>query len=283
MKGNLLGKGESMSRNAFTLIELLVVIAVIAVLMGILMPALRMAREQARSIACSSNLKTLVLGWTLYANDNDSRIVNGHTPDTVNQSEPGWVVMPPNAVSAPVEDKIAYIKQGALWPYVSNEEVYRCPSDRRKDNPMHLQAYRSYGIPGGLNGVADDQADIAKPCKSLTDIKQPGRKYVFLPECDKRGYNRGSWLLGLVRGQWIDAFGVWHRGRSTNFAFADGHTAKHAWQSQALVDWCYLALDNPGKFDFWRDVLDTDDEKEDWRWAVDGYAYKSLTGPIYGW
>ena len=67
-----------MKRKAFTLIELLVVIAVIAVLMGILMPSLRMAREQARSIVCSSNLKTLVLGYTLYAGDNNGKLVNGH-------------------------------------------------------------------------------------------------------------------------------------------------------------------------------------------------------------
>ncbi|MFC1766613.1 type II secretion system protein, partial [Planctomycetota bacterium] len=51
-------EGDTMKiRKAFTLIELLVVIAVIAVLMGILMPSLRMAREQARSMVCSSNLK----------------------------------------------------------------------------------------------------------------------------------------------------------------------------------------------------------------------------------
>lgn len=272
-----------MKQKAFTLIELLVVIAVIAVLMGILMPALRMAREQARSIACSSNLRTLVLGWKLYADENDSRIVNGQTPETLSPSNPGWVLIPPNAVIAPIEEKIEYIKRGVLWPYVKNEKVYRCPSDRRTKDPIHLKAYRSYGISGGLNGVSDGQADIAKTCKSLTDIKQPGRKYVFLPECDKRGYNRGSWILGPVRGQWIDAFGIWHRGRSTNFGFVDGHVEKHSWQSQDLVDWCYLALDDPGKFNFWRDVLQTDDEKADWQWAVDGYAYKSLTGPVYRW
>ena len=270
-----------MRRKAFTLIELLVVIAVIAVLMGILMPALRMAREQARSIACSSNLKTLVLGWKLYADENDSRIVYGQTPATLSPSNPGWVIMPPDAEFAPIAEKIEYIKQGALWPFINNENVYRCPSDRRKNNPIHLEAYRSYGITGGLNGLSDGQAEIAKVCRSLTDIKQPSSKYAFLPECDKRGYNRGSWILGPVSGQWIDAFGVWHRGRSTNFGFVDGHAGKYSWQSQDLVDWCYLAIDDPGKFNFYRYVpAGNGDEQMDWNWAVDGYAYKSLTGPL---
>ena len=273
-----------MKRKAFTLIELLVVIAVIAVLMGILMPALRMAREQARSIACSSNLKTLVLGWKLYADENDSKLVSAHTLGTLSPSNPSWVLMPPNAATdASIEDRIAYIKQGALWPFIKNEKVYRCPSDRRKNDPAHLSAYRSYGITGGLNGISDGQADIAKACRTLNDIKQPGRKYVFLPECDPRGYNRGSWILGVVRGQWIDPFGIWHRGRSTNFGFVDGHVGRRSWQSQDLVDWCYLSLDEPHKFSFWRDVQQTEDEKGDWQWAVDGYAYRSLTGPVYRW
>jgi type II secretory pathway pseudopilin PulG len=53
------------------LIELLVVIAIIAVLMGILMPGLRIAREQARKVACQSNLGQLAKALELYEIDYD--------------------------------------------------------------------------------------------------------------------------------------------------------------------------------------------------------------------
>jgi prepilin-type N-terminal cleavage/methylation domain-containing protein len=264
-----------MNKRAFTLIELLVVIAIIAILMAILMPSLKVAREQARSVQCRSNARTLTLAWLMYKDENDGSLVGGHPQvDTALVVAAPWVYMPPSPETASIALKKEYIKRGMLWPYVKKVEVYRCPSDRRQNSPYHRYAYRTYSIAGGLNGVTDNSWEI-RPCKKYTDVRQPADKLVFLAECDPRGYNMGSWVIQPRTRQWVDPFGIWHRDNASTLSFADGHVDMHRWLSRGLVEWNLKALWDPATFAFYRPPQDNE-ELEDFQFMLKAYAYKSL-------
>lgn len=74
------------AKGGFSLIELLVVIAIIAILASLLIPALGMAKAQAKRVACSSNLRQIGISWRIYLGDNDSRFPDARE---IKQSLPG--------------------------------------------------------------------------------------------------------------------------------------------------------------------------------------------------
>lgn len=77
-------------RRGFTLLELLVVVAIIATLVGILLPSLKGAREQAKRVVCQSNLKHIATGIWNYWTDNDGRVPYVESPLTNGGLVPGF-------------------------------------------------------------------------------------------------------------------------------------------------------------------------------------------------
>lgn len=112
-------------KKAFTLIELLVVIAIIAILAAILFPVFAQARERARSISCTSNLRQIATALKMYAQDYDERyFASGSLPPS---TDPQWASRRPDGTNL-----VRMMGGGFSWflqPYIKNEQLFRCPSD----------------------------------------------------------------------------------------------------------------------------------------------------------
>jgi prepilin-type N-terminal cleavage/methylation domain-containing protein len=121
---------QSRSRSGFTLVELLVVIGIIAILVGILLPALRQAKDKANAVKCQSNMRTLIQAMLYFANEHQGRLP-GRDNDRgrVKEDERDWCYGPPKEwESNPTKAWNECPKGGTIYKYVRNPDAYLCPS-----------------------------------------------------------------------------------------------------------------------------------------------------------
>lgn len=170
--------------------ELLVVISIVGILVGLLLPALSMARTRASKVACMANLRQVGVGIDAYVHQNKDYY-------------PKARYMPPPFVSASADPSLNTLLNFYLDQVPGQtHEVYHCPSDGR----VFAMSGMSYSYQPSQGGVKFEDFILSK------HFNLPRSEVVL-----SRDFDGGT--FDIETGQiTVDAFHVLR-----NLLFADGH------------------------------------------------------------
>jgi len=275
--------------RGFTLIELLVVIAIIALLLAILVPSLALVKRKGATVVCLVNTKNLSLGWFMYQEDNDSRIMscNDNAVDE-NGNFVGWIGIPRDSTGAlmdifqtspPVtdEDEIRGIEQGVLYEYMKSSGAYHCPMDNVRTSLYdNTKIFVTYGVPECLYRNNTSDAQIRK----YHEITSPGLRYVFVETAEPRNWNMAHhFVLGSPRvtGQtqwaWWGPIAINH-GDSSIMGFCDGHSEIRVWRDPFTIERVNKLQNQGGGSYGWGQGFPPADQRSDIDYMARGWAYR---------
>jgi len=169
--------------SGFTLNELLVVVAIIAVLIAMLLPALAQAREQAKLVMCSTNMRQINLGFQEYINTQNGWLMPSLVYKDVKRINDGWGI---TWSSGLIRDQI-----------IPEPKTFRCPSHRPRYGSKE-ENLRSYSLNGFLIPSSFGR------WRTYDDAASP-----YPP--DKTGYMTENWAaISGIDGQLVDnELGKW--------------------------------------------------------------------------
>lgn len=167
-------------KRAFTLVELLVVIAIIGVLVGLLLPAVQAAREAARRMQCSNNLKQFGLAFHTYHDTNNSLV--------------------PGTVSAPVIYPMGWLPR--LFPYFEEGNRWDQMNAIYPNYAVHRSSYRSHNQQDPLFGPVPTAACPSSPLGGVALDHPVSTNFPYANTQGALHYraNSGSFDVDLVTG-----------------------------------------------------------------------------------
>lgn len=238
--------GRSNSRRGFTLLELLAVIATIATLAALLLPSLNRAKSEAYQATCLSNLSQLGIAWMMYKDDNNDRLVETWTTykdgNNLVDNPSVWVKGDMTIAAEAVNPDL--IKEGKLYHYNENAQIYHCPTDPGVTIAgVKLPSVRSYSMnsfmgsrpaaaPANPNVNLGYMAFFSK----ISDMPDTSKLFVLIDE-DDRSISDGAFVTDPLAHVWYSfpAVSAGRHNYGSSRIFADGHAAPWHYQDQNTV------------------------------------------------
>jgi prepilin-type N-terminal cleavage/methylation domain-containing protein/prepilin-type processing-associated H-X9-DG protein len=133
---------HSKRRFAFTLLELLVVVGIIGILVSLLLPAVQLARESARRMSCSNNLRQVTLAANTYHDAQNQFPAGTHVAVDVGGVPSGgtnlWVELLPHFEQRSLVEK---------WDYLDNRNNVAAGKDATQAQVIRILLCRSDPLP----------------------------------------------------------------------------------------------------------------------------------------